>query len=394
MRTYHYKGFNPAGGIQRGFVEAASIKSAREMLAARGILAERVSVSGPPPRFSRERRAILYRELSELLAAGVPLERALNILIEAPDSGTQSVQLVSVRNRIREGMPLAEAFRRIGRSVTDYEVAIMVAAQETAAMPAMLKNLADFLDAQNALQARVRAALIYPAFVAVTGVVVAAAMLTLLVPRAQEILAAGNIPVPAVTRAALGLGKFAVSFGPALAGVVVMLAVWVVFRLRRDRAFAIQWARGLLKIPVLRRGISLLVNLRFCHTFSVLLDGGVSIVKALPLAGRATGNAWVESLLLEITESVRHGDKLSRCIQRVPPLGGQLPGLISIGEESGDISALVRTAGQQADQQWNRYVSSTLALLEPVLILLIGGFVLFVTLSVLLPVISLTKAVG
>ena len=138
----------------------------------------------------------------------------------------------------------------------------------------------------------------------------------------------------------------------------------------------------------------MLASLRFCRTLSVLLKGGVALIDGLVLAGRATGSPWVARIAAEEAETVRHGGRLSDAVARIPPLAESLPGWIRIGEASGGLAKLLDSAGQRYQVRWDRFITRCLSFLEPILIIAIGGFVLLVTLSVLLPVLQLSQAVG
>ncbi|MDA1043851.1 MAG: type II secretion system F family protein [Verrucomicrobia bacterium] len=394
MKTYQYKGYDAAGAVTRGFVEALSAKGAREKLASRGILAEKLNTTGIQRRFRIEARAVMYRELSSLLSAGVTLTRALEILMDSPDSANHAALLAGIRDRIREGGSLAVALRASSVSVSTYELAVIEAAEATASLAGMLGHVADFLEDRHRSEERIRSALIYPAFVGVTGIIVATVMLVFLVPKAETLLAHGNVELPFITSVAMALGRFSLNVGPALAGILLMAGIVVLSRYRSNNAFRIQCDRLRLQLPLIRRGGELLVNLRFCKTMSVLLEGGVNIVNAFPLASRSTGNAWIAALAESQIVALKGGAALSRVLMEIPPLKERVPSWVAVGEESGELSPLLTAAAKRLDDQWQRHITRSLGLLEPILILVIGAFVLFLTVAILLPVLSLSQSVG
>ena len=389
MKTFDYRGFNAAGQASRGLVEALNPKEAREKLAAGGILAERVTVTGKPLHFRTELRANFYRELGALLTAGIPMVRALEMLIQAVRQGATGSLLAGVRDRVREGQSLAESVAGIGSTVTGFEHAVMLAGERAGTLAPVLGKLADFLEDQEQLREKVRRALIYPSIVVGVGLIVAMVMLGVLVPRAQALLADSGHALPRLTRVMLGVGR-----GMAHWGGVVVAVVGLRRRRLRDDGFRRAWDRKLFRLPVWGRGYAQLCCLRFARTLAILLRGGVSLVEAITLAGSATGSAWVAQLAVEQADAVRHGARLSEAIGRIPPLSSALPEWVQIGEESGDLAGMLEHAGNRTAEHWDRYVSRALALLEPALLLVIGVFVLLVTLSVLLPVLSLTQSIS
>lgn len=394
MKTYEYRGFDENGRACKGLVEALSIKDTREKLAADGILAERVSVTGQRLRFPADVRAVVYRELSSLLGAGLPLVRALDTLIQSPETGGSRVLLAGVRDRVKEGAPLAHALSEASSSITMFERAIIEVAERSATVELMLERLASFLEEQERLRGRIQGALIYPSIVLAVGICVAIVMLALLVPRARDMLADTGMPLPALTRFVIGFGGFMIKWGLLLAGALIAMFFYVRHRLSHDADFRVQCNRRLFSVPLLGRGYRILVNLRFSRTLLILLHSGISIIDSLILAGRATGSAWIARLAETEAGSVRHGSSLSDAVRRIPPLSSSLPGWIQIGEASGGLERLLESAGQRYQEHWDRFVGKCLGFLEPVLILLIGGFVLLVTLSVLLPVLSLSQGLS
>lgn len=394
MKTYEYRGFDRAGRACRGLVEAMNVKESREKLAAEGTLAERITLSGRSMRFAADARAMVYRELSVLLGAGVPLVRALDNLIQSPELAAVHLLLAGIRDRVREGMSLAAALGEASHSVSAFEIAIIEAAERAAMVEGMLERLAAFLEERERLREKVQAALIYPLIVMTVGICVAVVMLGLLLPRARDILAGGQVALPGLTRFMIALGALLTRWGLAFAAAGVLAVFWWRRRLRGDALLRERLDRRLFRLPLWGRGYALLVNLRFSRTLSILLGGGVPLVDSLVLAGRATGSEYTSRRAREAAEEVRHGSSLADAVRRIGPLADSLPGWLQIGEASGGLERLLDSAAQRYQDRWERFVARCLSVLEPVLILFIGGFVLVVTVSVLLPILSLTRAVG
>ncbi|MBM4143328.1 MAG: type II secretion system F family protein [Lentisphaerae bacterium] len=394
MQTFEYRGFDREGRASRGLIEALSVKDAREKLALRGILADRLSATGRRARLTVGARAVLYRELSALLAAGLPLVRSLEILIASPETERFSGVLAGVRDRVREGGSLAEALAEAGRFRSPFELAIVQVAERSGTLEAMIARLGEFLEEQEQLRERVQSALVYPAIVLAVGICVAVLMLGLLIPRAAELLADSRAGMPALTRGMMALGRTTLRWG--WLALVLLGGGGAVARdrIRRRPELRRAWDRRLFGLPLVGRGYRILAALRFARALAILLRGGVSVVEGLALAGRSTGSPWIAHMAEAEAEAVRHGSSLSDAVRRIPPLAASLPGWIQVGEAGGGLSGLMESAGKRYQGQWDHFVSRSLSLLEPALILAIGAFVLLVTLSVLLPIISLTRNIG
>ena len=147
-------------------------------------------------------------------------------------------------------------------------------------------------------------------------------------------------------------------------------------------------------MPLWGRGYRILVNLRFARTLAMVLRGGVSVIDGLVLAGRATGSPWVEELAEAEARAVRHGGRRSDSVGRIPPLAGSLPGWIRAGEASGGLPRLMESAGDRCQAHWQRFAGRCLGILEPALILVIGAFVLLIASAILLPIVTLSRALG
>ncbi|MEI6788917.1 MAG: type II secretion system F family protein [bacterium] len=405
MRTFSYKGFDSSGGVRRGLIEAQDLKEAREKLTARGILPREVvpsEGSGAPALFTSressfraESRVAFYRELGVLLGAGLPMVGAMEILMESPELGVSASLLAGVRDRIREGASLAASLGAAVPQLKPYERAILEVGEKSGNLEGMLERLAFFVEEQEHLREKIISALIYPAIILGFAVLVAVGLLGFVVPAAAAVITEqSRVPLPWLTRFMMLAGRVAMVGLPVLILGALVGRSWLKRRMVAEPALRSRLDQAMYQIPLVGRGYVIVANLRCARTLAILLKGGIGLVDALSLAGRSTGSAWVAHLMETEAESVRHGSSLADAIRRIPPLAGSLPAWIQAGEASGALEKLLDTAGNTYQHQWNRFVTRTLSWLEPVLIVCIGIFVLLVTLSVLLPILSLNKMLG
>jgi general secretion pathway protein F len=218
-------------------------------------------------------------------------------------------------------------------------------------------------------------------------------MLGVLLPRMQSFLSEADVTLPALTECMLAVGRWAKVWGALLLAALVGAVFAFRLRLQSDSGLRERCDRRLLALPGIGRGYGILVNMRFTRTLCLLLEGGVPLIEGFVLAGRATGSVAVSSQVAHEAERVRHGQRLSEAVARIHPLSGALPGWVRVGEASGGMAHLMATAAKRYEAQWDRFMSRSLGVLEPALIVLIGGFVLLVTLAVLLPVLDMTQSV-
>ena len=399
MKTFRYAGFDRGGQRQAGLIEAEDPKDARARLADSGVYAERIdgvergTRGGRAPGMGHETRAVLYRELATLVRAGQPLLTAFQTVSPMPEFQRVAVCLAAIRDRIREGAGLGDAVARADPTLWPFERAALDAGERAGQVAPSLDRLADYLLEQQELRSRVRAALVYPAAVLVFAALTAAVMLGFVLPHSLSMIQRTGVTLelPGVTRFMLALRGVAAWLVPAL-GLAALLAAGVGRRrLRLDPRFRLAWDRFRFRLPVVGAGYRLLVNLRFARTLAMVLRGGVSAEEGLALAGRASGSPWVEQRSGEEGEAVRHGSALSDAVARIAPLAPHLPSWIQTGEAAGAVAEMLDHAAARLQRQWNQRLARVLSLLEPALIVLVGGMVFAVVLAIVLPLLRLNQ---
>lgn len=400
MKTFAYKGYDATGRVAQGLIEALDLKEAREKLQVRGVLPERVApveeTSGGRAgkrrtAFTLEQRSMCYHELAALLQSGLPLVQALDILIQSPELGPNLVRLAGVRDRLREGQGLARALAENSAEVTAFERSVIEVGERVGTLPQVLLRLAQFLEEQKKLRERILTALLYPAVVLVLAVLVAVVLLGFLLPWVTRMMQEAGVPLSTLTRGMLWLRVW---LGP-----VVLLAVaagllgWLRFRRKVTESDEVrrQLDQRLLRWPLVGSGYAALINLRFARTLAMLLRGGVPLVEALSIAGRATGSAWTAYAVAQGAERVKHGANLAAALRTIEPLNTSLPAWVQAGEASGNLDVLLEHAADRYQQQWDRLMARSMALIEPALILIVGVFVLLIALSILLPILTMNQ---
>ncbi len=400
MSAFEYIGYTPEGRRTRGLIEADDLKHARERLAAQGFLPEEVRpASSAGPRRGRASfarvglRAMVFREMASLLRAGLPVPRALEILIESPELAPARSDLAAARDRVREGAALSAALE-VGGRATPFETAALRAGERAGALEESLERVADYLEEQARVRDRIVSALIYPAVVLTLTLIVGVAMLGFLLPTLERLWTDAGVSLPVYTRVVMAIGRALRWAAPAAA----VLAALLTIELRRRAARAMEWRERLdrwrYRLPVFGELYRALVALRFARALGMLLRGGAPMVEALPLAGRATGSAWASGGVEAAAEDVRHGRSPAEALRQVAPLRDAIPSWVQAGEASGDLVRLLGAAAARQQFAWERKLSRALALLEPALLVLLGLLVLSVTLAIVLPILALHRGLG
>lgn len=389
--TFSYKAYDDKGVSVRGRLEAADAREASRQLLAKGLYvrtlaAEKVRRGG----LNDGVRSALYQELSALIGAGLPLDRALSLLSdERPDA---AAALSAVLAGVREGQGLADSLERAGAGLSSFERAAIASAERSATLPAMLTRLADHLEASEKIRSDIRSALVYPCFVLALGALVAAVMLGYIAPLTTKTLLDAGIELPASSQM-LVKGAKAVVF-VILPIVVALLAAFGAARWRasRDERFAIRLDRFLLDLPWAGPA-RLLASQRFADLLGTLVESGLTVPGALPLAGAGTGHPFLASSIAAATDRIRAGTAPFEALSSVPYVGALLSQWLRVGEAGGCLPQMLSVAARRLRAQWSHALSVKLSMVGPVLLALVGAFVLVLSLALILPVVQLSTRI-
>ena len=218
-----------------------------------------------------------------------------------------------------------------------------------------------------------------------------ALLLGFLLPWVAHMMQDAGIPLSGLTKAMLALRAW---LGPVLlVAVTAGVIMWLRFRRRvaeSDEARQ-QLDRRMLRWPLVGRGYAALINLRFARTLAMLLRGGVPLVEALAISGRATGSTWVAATTAQGAERVKHGASLAATLRTIEPLNLSLPAWVQAGEAGGNLDILLDHAADRNQQQWERLMTRSMTMIEPLLIIIVGVFVLLIAMAILLPILTMNQ---
>jgi general secretion pathway protein F len=343
--------------------------------------------------FSAEIRTMFYRELAALLGSGVALVPALDVILQAPELDQARALLAAVRDRVREGRPLSAAMVAVSAQVTPFEQAVMEVGERTGGMNEALDRLAAFLEEQEKLREKLMTALLYPCVVVSLAVVIGGLVLVFMLPMVQKLFVETNLKLPLLTQIMLTGGR-------ALGAVLLLGAAggaagvaWLRRRLRADEALRIRVDQRLFAMPLVGGGWRDLTSLRFVRVLGLLLERGVGLIESVPMAGRASGSAWLADCAKRETAAMGEGKSLVEVIRGIRPLHPSLAAWVQAGEAGGNLTGLLDNAAQRFQQSWDRLASRGMMLLEIGMTLVVGLFVTLIALAVLLPVLQMNKGI-
>lgn len=405
MAAFRYEALDDKGHTVRGVIEADGLRQARGRIRELGLVAITVDAlsqetlhTGSGQRW-RLRRGIssaqlsmITRQLATLLEAGLPLEQALNALIEQSEDESVHQILAGVRSELLAGKTLAQAMGQYGSVFPDIYRALIKAGEASGELGHVMLRLADYTESRQVLRQKVVLAFIYPAIVTVVALAVVMGLLIYVVPQVVSVFQQTHQALPLLTRLLIGLSSalqaswFYLLVGITAAGFLLRTL------LRRDE-IRYQWHLRLLRIPMLGRLVRGLNTARMASTLAILAGSGVPLLTSLQAAAGVVSNLPMRQALEEAAKKVREGVTLSRALATsglFPPI---LIHLIGSGESSGKLDAMLERAAKQQEQEISNYTSVLTSLLEPALILVMGAVVLTIVLAILMPIIEMNQLV-
>ncbi len=337
---------------------------------------------------SRSRTESFCRELSHLLAAGIPISRALSILGRQSTARSSGV-LRELHEDVTGGTPLAKAMSRHPRSFTSVQVAMVRAGEEGGFLDVVLAQIADFQSRERDLKSRIRAALAYPAVLLTVATGVIIFLLRYFIPKFSAMFRDLGGRLPLLTRGIVAVSDAVVAHGLAVL-VVLAVAVLVGRWLLRTEAGRLAWERFVLRVPVIGGILSRLAMVRFCRMLGTLMAAGVPLVASLRVAGQAIGNRVLSDAVTGSIGQVVKGGGLSASLRSCPrlfPLA--VVEMLAVAEEAGRLDAELQRLADVNEQELNRNLQTAVSLAEPLVLFVMAGLVGTVVIGMLLPIFSL-----
>ncbi len=413
MPLFKYEALDSQGVAIKNEVEALSQKEAVSKIRNMGYFPTKVNPVGGAKRAAaaakpRRRRGAggrvkirlitqFARQLSTLQDAGLPILRSLRILEEQQKAGTFKRVLGYVADDIEGGATLSEAMSRFPRCFDRLMVGMVAAGETGGVLDLILSRVADFMEKAQKLKARVKGAMIYPLVVLSAAFAILLLLMTFVIPRFQGVLVEmlGEGELPALTQTVLGIAEWiAKKYGWAVLlgipfGFVFLTRLIRQFRLGRYILDSIK-----LRLPVIGQLTRKVAITRWTRTLGTLIGAGVPILDAINVTSETAGNEVFAKMLINVQNSIRQGDTFAAPLKQSKTVDLIVTNMIAVGEETGDLDKMLLKVADNYDEQVDVLVASLMHLLEPIMILGLGGIVLVIVLSVFLPMIKIISGLG
>jgi len=402
MAIYEYTARKLSGDEIAGSVTADSQRGALDLLSQRGLVplsvtAKRIETetAGRPGRGRRIKAAelaVAYRQLSDLLKAGVPLMRALSVLRRQ----TANARLADVFGQIAEdvarGRDLTGALGRFPKVFSPLVISMVRAGEQGGFLEDVLARVAVFAEKQVELRGRVLSAMAYPILLLAVGAAAVVLLVTFLIPRFRDMFTGlgGQLPLP--TKILLGLNAAIVKVWWIVLVVDVLAVIAFVRYIRTDRG-RLAADKLKLRLPLLGNVFNRLSTARFTRTLGTLLKSGIPILQALRISRDAAANLVFSAEIDRAAAGVKEGRGLGAQLGYKGPFEPIVVDMIAVGEETGNLDQVLVDIADSYDRQVDRAVSTLVSLLEPIMLLIMAGLVGFIVISILLPVFTMSTQV-
>lgn len=395
MARFDYVALDLAGAQRSGRIEARDSDDARAQLERRRLAPVKIAAHVAPPakgkvlrdRLGGRDRSLFTRQLATLVAVST-LEEALRTIALQADRPKLKRIVEQVHAAVLEGYRLSDALARPAGAFPPLYRAMVAAGEASGALPTILDRLADLLDQQQKVAAKITAALVYPAVLAAVACLVVTILMVFVIPKVVEQFDSMGQTLPLLTRIVIGVSEGLQSFGWLIALILAALVVGYL-RALRNPAFKLKADQFFLALPFVGQLIRNVHAARLARTLATMIASGLPVLEGLVLTAGTVRNAALRGGMDEMIAGIREGGALSTAMRRTGVFPPVLVYMTASGESSGRVDAMLTRAAEYLEREFDTFTATLLSLLEPAIIVVLGGVVATIVLSILLPILQI-----
>lgn len=408
MAVFEYTGFNLKGKNTRGVVDAENPRAARAKLKKDGIIATELIVSEgivAGKRASREFYlsdiftritlqdvSIFTRQVATLIGAGLPIVDSINAIIEQQDNLKFRKILTAIKEKLTEGLSLADSLETTSGVFSPLYINMIRAGEASGALDVVLLRLAEYLEGQVKLRNKFISTMVYPVIMLILAVGVVAFLMIKVIPKVVVIFQDISQTLPVYTRVLIFVSNIMANYWYLLIGLLIFL--WYSFRrYRRTPEGRERIDTFLLRVPLFGKIIKLRAVSRFSRTLATLLKSGIPLLQSLDIVKNIVNNVLLERTIDEASDLIAEGASIAEPLKKTGVFPPMVIRMIAVGEQSGELETMLEKIADTTDNEIDTFVTALTSLLEPVIILLLAGMVLFIILSVLMPIFQINQIV-
>lgn len=400
---FTYEAVDETGAKKGGSIDAINVDVAISSLQRRSLVISAIHEAGAPASFLSKNISffdrvgakdvvILSRQLSTLFEAQVSALRVFRLLAAETENRILALKLVAIADDIQGGSAMSDALAKHPKVFSEFYTNMVKAGEESGKLDETFLYLADYLDRTYELNSKVRGALIYPAFVVVTFFVVMIAMFTMVIPKISGIITESGAEIPVYTQVILGISQFLVQYGIYIL-IAMVIGGFFLVKYVQTPSGKVAFDKFKLNIPYISGLYRKLYLSRLADNMNTMLISGIPIVRALELTANVVNNKVYENIMHNAVESVKGGKTLSEALSGDPDyVPGILVQMTKVGEETGEVGNILKTLAKFYTREVATAVESLVSLIEPAMIVLLGGGVAVLLASVLVPIYNIASA--
>lgn len=403
MPVYEYSGVNAKGKKVEGTLDADTPRALRDALKAQGIFLTEFFEGEEKKRARREIEfpwsnrvsvqdiSIMTRLLATQQQANISLAASLSALVDQTENTALRKVLADIRQKVNEGSALNAAMSEHPKVFSNLYVNMIRAGESSGNLDVVLARLADFLEDQSKLRSKVTGAMVYPALMVVMATLIVGFMMVVVVPKITEVYADQGQALPFITRMLIGVSGFLGSWKVfiligAIAFGVTAFRRWVATEEGRTK-----WDAFVLKVPQFGELTRMIAMARFARTLSTLLNSGVQLLAALDIVKNILGNTTLVRVVEEARMNIREGESIAVPLKRSGEFPPMMTHMIAVGEQTGALEAMLENVANTYENQVNTRVEAITSLLEPIMIVVMGGTVGFIVFAIIQPILQLSQ---
>ena len=407
MAVFEYRGVEAqSGNAAKGYRDADNLKALRALLRKDGILLtsategdeKKVGVQREIDFFSVFHRvtsgdiAIMTRQLATLVKAGVPLIDSISALVEQVEKEALVKILTAVRETLNEGTSFAKSLEAHPKAFPPLYTNMVAAGEASGTLDAVLSRLADFMEGQAQLKTKIVSALAYPGMMGVVGSAIVTLLMVVIVPKVTAMFDSMDQVLPWYTQLLIFISSVVANAWWAIA----LLIAGGIYGFRRWRSTPeglLQWHRFVLRLPLFGRLSLLTAVVRFARTLATLLGSGVPLLPAMGIVKNVLGNAELELVVQDAIGSIREGEPIAEPLKRSGRFPPMVTHMITVGERTGQLEEMLDNVRRAYESEVDASVTTLTSLLEPAVIVIMGGAVAFIAMSILMPLVQMNDMV-
>ena len=404
MPIYEYKGINRSGKNVRATIDADSVRTARAKLKKDGIYVvdlkdkskskaaakKRGSSSG---KVSVEERATTTRQLATLLRANIPLVDALAATSDQAENQVMKEAISDIKNMVNEGLSLHKGLAKYPKIFNHIFVTMCEAGEASGTLDVILLRLAEFTEAENELNSKVKSAMLYPVIMFVFVLVMLSVMFIFVIPKMQVIFESAELKLPWYTEVVIAASGIMVNYWMVL--IIAVIGAWLSFRSwKNSDSGSRQWDKIVLKIPVVGKLARMIAVSRFTRTLSTLLVGGVPMLQAMDIVKNVVGNSVLANAIEDARNNISEGESVAVPLKRSAQFPPIVTHMITIGEKTGELEHMLTQVSDSFDFQVKTQIGGLTALLEPMMIIMMGLVIGIIVFSIMIPMFEMANLSG